>query len=143
VTPSMRCDRDSGLKVASLVSGNDLEMFLWCIKSLFFFSACSCDLWLLDGGLSEKDHHILEEHLPCVRIYREPTLTSCVQPLLSKHPRICELRLQRNFALAKKLIDAPILMKGRKFLLLDSDILFFDNPVELLHRLRDHKGDRF
>src|SRR5215470_6979581 len=51
-TPAMRCDRGSDLKVVSLVSGQDLEMLLWCLKSLFLFSERLWDLWILDGGLS-------------------------------------------------------------------------------------------
>jgi hypothetical protein len=141
LTPAMLCDRASDLKVVSLVSGQDLEMLLWCLKSLFFFSKCSWDLWILDGGLSIMDRQILKEHFPQSHICIEPDLTLALGEYLTPYHEIREFRT--HLKLARKLIDAPLLLQNQKFLLVDSDVLFFQNPGELIDHLRRPEISRF
>jgi hypothetical protein len=143
LTPAMRCDRGSTLKVASVVSGKDLEMLLWCLKSLFLFSACLWDLWIIDGGLNNEDVKVLEEHFPGAHICLEPNLTLSLRRCLAGYPQISQLRLHRKYAPAKKLIDAPWLLRNHKFLLVDPDVLFFRYPIELIDRLRRPETTRF
>src|SRR5262249_50823515 len=125
----------------SLVSGQDLEMLLWCLKSLFFFSKSSWDLWILDGGLNTMDRQVLEQHFPYSQIWVEPDLTLALGEYLAPYPKIRAFR--RQLKLARKLIDGPLLLRDQKFLLLDSDVLFFHNPVELIDHLRRSEIKRF
>jgi hypothetical protein len=141
-TPAMRCDPESDLKAVSLVSTKDLEMLMWCLKSLFFFSGSSWDLWILDGGLNNADVQLLREHFPNAHVCAERDLTSDLLAQLASHPQTHKFRLS-GFVLAKKIVDAPWLLEGHKFLLLDSDVLFFRNPVELTENLRRSEIDRF
>ena len=63
----------SSLKVASLVSAQDIEMLLWCLKSLFYFSECPWDLWILDGGLNSTDIELLKNIFTECQICAEPS----------------------------------------------------------------------
>jgi hypothetical protein len=143
LTPSICCDRSSKLKVVSLVSTKDLEMLLWSLKSLFFFSNSSWDLWVLDGGLNCSDVQVIERHFPGARVFVERELAPKLRIVLSPYPNIKRFRMSRRYAPARKIVDAPWLLRGQKFLLLDSDVLFFKNPVEIVKRLLDPKMDHF
>ena len=140
-TAPIQCDRRSSLKVASLVSAQDIEMLLWCLKSLFHFSESPWDLWILDGGLNGTDRELLEKHFPQCHVCAEPGLTATLHPYLGRYPEVRAFR--KHLQLAKKLIDAPLVVRGNKFLLLDSDVLFFAKPVQLIDYLRQDKVNRF
>jgi hypothetical protein len=116
-------------------------MLLWCLKSLFYFSECTWDLWILDGGLSSADHELLEKHFPQCQVCSEPTLTATLGSVLTSYPEVRAFR--EHLMLAKKLIDAPLLIPDHKFLLLDSDVLFFAKPVQLIDHLRQNQLNRF
>lgn len=141
-TPPVACLPTSRLKVATLVSSKDVEMLVWCLKSLFYFSDRAWDLVVIDGGLNSSDVSILEHHFPNVRIFLEPDLVRSFSSELANLPCLRELRFNRGYAPAKKIVDAPRLMAGHKFLLLDSDVLFFRAPHELL-RLLENEDERF
>lgn len=141
-TPPVVCNPSSGLKVATLVSSKDVEMLIWCLKSLFYFSARTWDLVVIDGGLHPKDVVLLEDHFPNVRVLLESDLTRRFSAELADFECLKELRFKRGYAPAKKIIDAPRVMQSHKFLLLDSDVLFFRAPHELVQLLEDRQ-ERF
>jgi hypothetical protein len=142
-TPSIACDRTSNLKVATLVAGKDIEMLLWCLKSLFYYSDQSWDLWILDGGLNDSDEEILKAHFPAAHICRDSELASSVVAHLTGYAQAYEFRGERGHALAKKIIDVSWLLRPHKFLLVDSDVLFFQNPGDLIERLSQDQVSRF
>ena len=129
-TPPMPCSRLSHLNVATLVSSKDVEMLVWSLKSLFYFSKRDWDLWIIDGGLTARDEAVLLHHFPNARIFFERDLVKQLADDLNDFPLLKDLRFRNP--LAKKIVDAPRLIGGRKFLLLDSDVLFFRAPVDLV-----------
>lgn len=136
-TPPIICFPSSRFKVATLVSTRDLEMLVWSLKSLFYFSERSWDLVIMDGGLKSSDVSLLQHHFPNARIFLEADLIRELASELNDLQYLSELRLHRGYAPAKKIIDAPRLMRGHKFLLLDSDVLFFRSPSDIIRLLED------
>jgi hypothetical protein len=134
-TPPISCSPSSHLKVATLVSSKDVEMLVWALKSLFYFSKRDWDLWIIDGGLTSRDESVLLHHFPNARIFFERDLVNRFANDLDDFPLLKGLRFKNP--LAKKIVDAPRLLGGRKFLLLDSDVLFFRAPVELVDLLEN------
>jgi hypothetical protein len=132
-TPPISCSPSSHLKVATLVSSKDVEMLVWSLKSLFYFSKRDWDLWIIDGGLAPRDETVLLHHFPNARIFFERDLVNN----LDDFPLLKGLRFQRRYPPAKKIIDVPWLLGDQKFLLLDSDVLFFRKPVELVDLLEN------
>lgn len=132
-TPPISCSPSSHLKVATLVSSKDVEMLVWSLKSLFHFSKRDWDLWIIDGGLAPRDETVLLHHFPNARIFFERDLVKN----LDNFPLLKGLRFQRRYPPARKIVDAPWLLGDRKFLLLDSDVLFFRAPVELVDLLEN------
>jgi hypothetical protein len=134
-TPPIPCSPSSHLKVATLVSSKDIEMLIWALKSLFYYSKRDWDLLIIDGGLTSSDETVLLHHFPNARIFFERDLVKHLADDLDDFPLLKGLRFKNP--LAKKIVDAPKLLGGQKFLLLDSDVLFFRTPVELVDLLEN------
>ena len=112
----MSCSRLSHLNVATLVSSKDVEMLVWSLKSLFYFSKRDWDSWIIDGGLTARDETVHSHHFPNARIFFERDLVKQLADDLDDFPLLKDLRFRNP--LAKKIVDAPRLIGGRKFLLL-------------------------
>lgn len=137
-TPPIPCDRTSNLKVWIPTSARDAPMALWALKSLLHYSRASWDVWLADGGLARKHAELFEKHFPNIRVLHRNELDERTRRALDGFPHTYYLRQQRDYAPARKLVDPPLYLSQR-FLLLDSDVLFFSNPKEILAALADHR----
>lgn len=131
------CDRGSPLKLWMLTSGPDLLMCVWCLKSLMYYSNEKWDVWIADGGNLDADKsQCLKSHFPGIRILSRTSLDEKSRPLLKDYPYCHWLRHVRPYAPSMKLFDPLFHLAPQRFLLLDSDILFFRDPRELLTQLR-------
>ncbi len=74
-------------------------------------------------------------HFPSARLIDRRESDRKVLSALSTYPRCRELRATNQLAL--KVFDFRHYLKSDRMLLLDSDVLFFKEPVELLRRLED------
>jgi hypothetical protein len=136
-TASMRCDRHSDLKIWLVTSRADILMTMWCLKSLFLYSKEMWDVWIADSGdINSEQTKLLERHFPGIRILPRSHLDARSFEPTKPYPNNTWLRHTRKFALSLKLFD-PIFNLGEgRFLLLDSDILFFQQPSEIINSLR-------
>lgn len=130
-TPPIPCSRTSAYSVWMITSARDTMMAFWSLKSLLHYSSVSWDVWLADGGLQPQQIELFERHFPGIRILRREELDSRSREAVTRHPQCHDLRHRRNYAPALKLIDPPLHL-SRRFLLLDSDVLFFASPDEII-----------
>lgn len=135
-TSPLPCDRNSSYKVWMVSSAKDTTMAFWALKSLLHFSRVTWDVWLADGGLLPLQIDLFERHFPGIRVLHKTKLDEHTRLSLRRFPQCHDLRHERGFALALKLIDPPFHLSGR-FLLLDSDVLFFANPEEIIAAIAD------
>lgn len=135
-TPPIQCDRTSIYKVWILSSAKDTTMAFWALKSLLHYSDVPWDIWLADGGLRTHHVNLFEQHFPGIRVHRRDELDERTRGVLKLFPMSYQLRHRRGYAPAMKLIDPPLYLSER-FLLLDSDVLFFSKPEEILVALND------
>jgi hypothetical protein len=136
-TAPIRCDRASDLKIWLVTSRADILMTMWCLKSLFFYSKETWDAWIADNGdISSEQTGLLKRHFPGIRILPRNYLDARSVEATKPYPNNTWLRHTKNFPLSLKLFD-PIFNLGEgRFLLLDSDVLFFRRPSEMLNTLR-------
>jgi hypothetical protein len=137
-TPSIPCDRTSAYKVWMPTSTRDATMAFWALKSLMHYSRAQWDVWLADGGLLPQQMELFERHFPGIRVLHRDRLDERAIQALARFPKCQYLRLERRYAPALKLID-PHLYMSKRFLLLDSDVLFFVHPKELLAAIADDR----
>jgi len=132
-TTPIPCDRASEARLWIVSSGADLLMAIWCLKTLLHFSRCKWDVWFADaGGLSVKQKKLLEQHFPNIRVTTRNELDDRAREALKGRPISEWLRHTRKYAPALKLFDPLLHLPRGKFLLVDSDVLFFEHPQLLI-----------
>jgi hypothetical protein len=132
-TKPIPCDRASDARLWIVSSGADLLMATWCLKTLLHFSKCKWDVWFADaGGISIKQKKLLEQHFPNIRFAARSDLDDRAKKGLTSYPFSAWLRHIRKYAPALKLFDPILSLQRGKFLLIDSDVLFFEDPQLLI-----------
>lgn len=131
------CDTsDYTCEIHALTSSSDWLNLLWTLKTFYRFSRRRYALCIHeDGSLPESAVSSLLHHFPQCRVIRRCDADRDVFCDLECYRRCTELR--RTNTLSIKIFDFLHYLKSDRMLLLDSDILFFAEPGELLRRIDD------
>jgi hypothetical protein len=115
-------------------SANDWLNLIWALKSFYYFSKREYALCIHDDGtLTEENLNTLKYHFPNARIILRKEADAKVFALLEPYPRCLEFR--RTNIYAPKLLDYRPYLQSDRMLMIDSDVLFFANPTELIQRI--------
>lgn len=121
-----------------LTSAQDWLNLLWALKSFYHFSSREYPLCLHDDGtLPDIARATLKQQFPQARFISRQQADQDVLPTLGAYPRCRDFRASNVLSL--KLFDFPHYANHDRILLMDSDILFFAEPTELLRRIEDPK----
>ena len=110
---------------------------LWALKTFYATAGGSYPLVIhLNGTMSSLAMSRLRGHLPQARLLPQDGVEQQVNEWLTANrcPRLQAVRARNGFML--KLVDVNVLAEGRRLLLLDSDVLFFDHPGALVDAMR-------
>ncbi|MEO1180564.1 MAG: hypothetical protein AAFX51_06850 [Cyanobacteria bacterium J06636_28] len=119
-----------------LTSAKDWLNLMWALKSFYWASNRHYALCIHDDGtLTSKHRDIFQHHFPKARVIERKIADDFVLAGLSNHPRCLEFR--KNNHLAPKVFDFAAYLNSDRMLLLDSDILFFEEPTALLNRIEN------
>ncbi|MDL5055462.1 hypothetical protein QQ056_18185 [Oscillatoria laete-virens NRMC-F 0139] len=86
-----------------------------------------------DGSLSQKYQKELPDLLPGCRVIGSKEAADFIQKRLQNHPLSGECR--QIHPLCRKLFDIPLMTTKQKILMIDTDILFFRHPDQILNWL--------
>ncbi|HWE03311.1 MAG TPA: hypothetical protein VG326_12955 [Tepidisphaeraceae bacterium] len=126
--PGTQCE------VHILIRGADVRLALWAIKSFYTFSEVVWPLvWHQGGPIDRHDRDLLSRHFPNSRFVAEEAADSEVTYQLEKHKLKRCADARRRSVMMRKLLDCLLLSAAENVLLIDSDILFFRRPDELIH----------
>lgn len=119
-----------------LTSRDDWLNLVWALKSFYHaserrYALCVHD----DGSLTAAIRDTLASHFPKARILHRKQSEVEVLAELAELPR-CKKFRQSN-PLSPKVFDFRHHLQADRMLLLDSDVLFFKEPTELLRRIED------
>ncbi len=130
-------DTSSGVcEIHALTRGEDWLNLLWTLKSFYRYSERRYALCIHDDGtLPPAAGEALREHFPDARLISRDAADRAVMPALAAYPRCRALREKNTLAL--KLFDFTHFLRSPRMLLMDSDILFFSAPEELLSRIEN------
>ncbi|TVP61465.1 MAG: hypothetical protein EA343_14110 [Nodularia sp. (in: Bacteria)] len=133
--PITNCS-DYTCEIHVLTSANDWLNLVWALKTFYHFSQRQYPLCIHDDGtLTQENIATLKYHFPDARIIDRKQADEKVLPLLSSYPRCLEFRKTNH--LSPKVFDFAAYLQSDRLLLLDSDILFFQAPTELLNRIEN------
>jgi hypothetical protein len=128
--------RDGHAEIHVLTSAQDWLDLIWGLKSFYRYSGRRYRLAIHDDGtLGAERIGALKEQFPEARIIDRAEADALVLPTLAGYPRCLEFR--RSNHLAPKVFDFVHYLTSDRILLLDSDVLFFAEPTELLRRIED------
>ncbi|MEQ9552984.1 MAG: hypothetical protein RIM23_25620 [Coleofasciculus sp. G3-WIS-01] len=117
-----------------LTSATDWLNLIWVLKSFYYFSNRHYALCIHDDGtLTDQQCKVLQDHFPDARVIDRKVADDTMQVFLESYPRCLEFR-QTNH-LSPKVFDFIAYLESDRMLLLDSDVLFFQEPTELLRRI--------
>ncbi len=116
-----------------LTCHRDIDMAMWCLKSFSYHAEVSPHLMIHDdGSLTERDKEVLRSHHARCTVIDRTEADRRLMSVLYAHPHCREMRQSRAFHCALKLFDPPVYSPTDVLVLIDSDILFFRQPSELL-----------
>ncbi len=116
-----------------LLCHEHVNMALWSLKSFVYASRRSPTILIHDdGSLTGQDAALLERHLTRTTVVSRRIADARNADALQAHPRCLEMRQSPNFVCALKLFDPWVFSPSDQVVLVDSDILFFRRPDELL-----------
>lgn len=124
---------DGAVEVHLVCCQSDYLCALWSLKTFYRTSRARFPLVVhMNGRMSALARRRLRRHLPHARLIGPAEADATVNGWLSSHGyrRLLEARSQNPFFV--KLIDVHVLSRARRVMLLDSDVLFFARPEELL-----------
>jgi hypothetical protein len=135
-TPPIVGTTDKTAEIHALTSVGDWLNLVWALKSFYTASRRHYAVCIhADGSLTPNQIETLAAHFPEARIISKPQADAEVLPTLAPYPRCLEFR--RTNHLSPKVFDFAHYLQSNRLLLLDSDVLFFKEPVELLRRIED------
>ena len=138
-TPKVTLDIDSGVVVCMLSSHNNLIESIACLKSFYRFCDKKFPLHYHDDGtLTLKDIKTLKFHFINVKIISFYRATEEVNHYLKNNNFLECYQLRNAKILYSRLFDFHYFSEGKQILQLDSDLLFFQKPVELLKSLENN-----
>lgn len=135
-TRPVECGADDRCEIHVLTSAADWLNLVWALKSFYFYSRRRYSLCIHDdGSLDPAAVSALREHFPGARLIPRNEAEGKIDEALAPYPRCLQFR--RSNHLSPKLFDFGLFLTAPRMLLLDSDILFFAEPAELLRRIED------
>ncbi len=121
---------NDNLSIHLLTCHRDLVMLIWSLASFYHHSKIIGQLFIHnDDSLTDGDKEIIKKFFPsCWIVDADQVLKS----QLDNYPRLKKFRIeQKRFVLLKKFIDPYFISNKSCRLIIDSDLLWFNNPIEI------------
>lgn len=131
-TPSIETSMEGPVEVRVLTWRRDWLNVLWALKSFYHFACVTYPLYIHDGGLKLPDIETLRDHFPnAVIVSAAEADEKVIRRFKAAGWTRCLAYRQKNVA-TRKLFDFFSLSQAQQVISIDSDILFFDRPTELI-----------
>ncbi|QZZ20415.1 hypothetical protein J5X98_24755 [Leptothermofonsia sichuanensis E412] len=128
---------DRTCEIHVLTYEKDWLNLIWALKTFYHYSGRRYALCIHDDGTLTADHRAtLQSHFPAARIIDRASADRRVLATLQSYPRCLEFRKANH--LSPKVFDFREYLESNRMLLLDSDVLFYEEPVALLKRIEDN-----
>jgi hypothetical protein len=135
-TPPVVGTNNAACEVHAMTCRADWLNLIWTLKSFYHFSKRHYSLCIHeDGTVPAEGIEQLQRHFPDGRLIRRREADARSENDLRFYPRSQAFR--RTNVLAPKVLDFVSYLDSERMLLLDSDVLFFAEPAQLLKRIED------
>jgi hypothetical protein len=131
-TAPIQTDITGPVEVRALTWRRDWIDLIWALKSFYYFSGVDWPLHIHDGGLSGPELAVLQEHFRGARIHAAAEADAVVESLLQQRGLARSVEYRRRNISTRKLWDFFLLSRAQRIITIDSDVLFFGRPTELI-----------
>ena len=132
----VEADDCSIAEIHVLTSEKDWLNLMWTLKSFYYATGRRYGLCIHDdGSLPDVARSQFQLHFPLCRMLERSQSDSIVINELEGYPNCLEFRKSNH--LAPKVFDFRHFLQSDRMLLLDSDVLFYADPAELIRRTED------
>ncbi len=127
------------LSIHVLACSRDFIMLLWALQSFFTFFVRPFQFFIHnDGTLTIGQINILKKFFPNFILVAPDELLNNYQQVLNSQPIIKNFLTEHpEYYLMKKIVDPYFVSDKKNILVIDSDILWFQTPSELLTALNE------
>lgn len=123
-----------------LTGENDWQLAAWMLASFFDASEHSWPVVIHDDGTLPKEaQETLRQMFKKARIILRAEADATMEPVLKAFPFCHEYRGKHPLAL--KVFDIPHFAAGERFMIFDSDLLFFSYPAEIMNWVTSKKDE--
>jgi hypothetical protein len=129
VSRPLRTHSDAELAIHTLLCHDHLPYYLFCISTFLSFSGLRCSVFVYDDGtLEEEDRVILEATVQGINVIAPVQYARQLSRQLYPH---CH-RFMTEHPLGRRLIGIAVMNTASRFIVLDSDVLFFKRPTDIV-----------
>jgi len=133
--------KSGAVEIHVLTYRRDYLSAMWALKSFYHYSAVSYPLIIhLQGPESSRMNTRLREHFPTSTIVPQRQADLSVEQWLTDHGYTLLLKARRQSPMMMKFIDFVITGQATHLLAIDSDVIFFRRPDELLVATPEPRG---
>lgn len=119
-----------------MTSERDWLNLMWSLKSFYVYSKRKYALCIHeDGSFTPEIFDAYKTHFPNARIIKRSDADALVLPELEAYPNCLEFRKSNH--LSPKVFDFRAYLNSDRMLLFDSDLIFFEEPTDLLERIEN------
>lgn len=111
----------------------DYLQAMWALKTFYRFASVNYPLVVhIDGFVTHRMIRAFTRHFPGVTIVERNEADRIVRAFLADRRLDNLLSEHTRNVFVRKMLDVHVLARSSKILVMDSDVLFFNRPVELL-----------
>lgn len=136
-TPPLHTGSDGDVEVRALTWRRDWKNLIWALKSFYHFAARPYPLYIHDGGLTPEGQAALRHHFPDASFPSRGDADRKVERMFSAQGLSRCMAYRKKNTTTLKLFDFFALSHARRIISIDSDIVFFAHPLELLDGFPD------
>ncbi len=131
-TPPVDTDRTGNCEVRVLTWRRDWVNCLWALKTFYAHSPQPFALYIHDGGLLNWQITELRKHFPSSFFVGSAKADEQTVEALKSRGHSLSVAYRRTNISTRKLFDFYLLSKAERIISIDSDIVFFKQPNELI-----------
>lgn len=131
---------DDGFEIHVLCQKSDIWMMAWSLYSFLYFSGLKPSAVIIhdDGSLEDTDMNTLMSKFSNLRVMSRSDADNKVAGLLNNEK--ARRYRKEGHSLILKLVDIFVLSSAPKVMILDSDVLFFNKPEEIIKFIKGMSG---
>jgi len=137
------CDQNSEYEIHILTCKKDALCALWSLKTFFHYSGLKTRLVIHDDGtLTDDVIQIFLSHFSGCDIIRKRDAAINMRQYLRDFEYCSRFRFgqKKDAKVSLKLFDFFFFSRTKRILSIDSDILFFSKPTEIVQNMTNNKG---